>query len=1276
MKNPQDKKAYQFMRKGKKFGLIILSFVAFLIVLLAILIYTSLGLKLVTGILAKVMPEIQIERVDGTLNNFEIEKFALNLDGVKVSVGEAKISLSALCIIEGKICVNNFDAKDIIVDIQTDELPKGQPNDNEPIQEEPSNERFIVSMPLPLELKSTTLVNANVYVDDMNFGFETFQGGARWINEKIYVYPSVAQKLKAVFADSNNTDSKPTSTDTTHSISETIENIFNKPLIASLPQVSIPLDIYVSSLTGTDWLLHMGNDDYYFNDVTIKTNIEDNFIKVNLVKTKANNRYVKGDVEVKGQITLGEDWPVAAEIAAKTEKTNNLPASTISGVVAGKLVGVLATQTKIVGLNQTEIDAEIDFLTKYMPLKLCIKGQHIQWPVMGKADYQLNDFDVDLSGSVQKYHLNADGDFLGNELPAIKFSLRSEGTPRFIQFNPAIVNLPQGKVDLSGKIDWLNSLKWDASVLIKELNLSQELPEYPIKLDGKMQTSGEVTAKQWVVNLDNVGLNGDINNVPFQTNGSISLHSKQFITANLFKMNWGHNHIDLNGTTQQDHHLIATLNLADLSELMPTLQGKISGDLKIAGTLQQMNVDSELNATNFGYETMSLAHAQLTGKIKYTDLLQGDITLKANQFSMGSIAVDTANITLNGNELEHHLTVDINGKPISTSWHLNGFLNKDRSKWRGELTNTILALGKKSQWQANKPIKFNYDLSGNQIAVNAHCWIDSQSKICLDNDIKSLGNRGEASISLNDIDLKVFSPFYADDTSIAGRLQGKANIKWDPKFKIPTIVATIDSSDMYVKQQIASQSLPIPFDLFTVKANINDNQMKLFWRFSIKDLGKFNGDVQIDDPTNKKKLSGNIDIDKLSLSIVNPLLDNNEHAVGFINSQLKFSGTLPDPYITGYLNLKNSEIKSTQLPVDIRSMMIDLQFKGKSSVLNGIMQTKAGNVNINGKADWKNIDNWQASLKVDGAAIEISLPSLLTMSVVPDLHAQANQNELNLSGKITIPKAKITVDALPPSTVDVSPDEVILDKNLRQVKPQDFGMTINAGVLVSLGKHVSIDAFGLAAKLAGDIFITQTNKGTTLNGQITLPEGRFHAYGQDLTVRKGEIIFSGPADQPRLNIEAIRNPASIEDGVTAGIRVTGLADDPKIEIFSDPAMSQQEALSYLLRGQGLNSSEQSDNDMLTAFLIGMGTAQTGNLVGDIGNAFGIKNLTLDTQGVGNDQKVVVSGYLLPNLQLNYGVGIFDSLATFTLRYRLLPRLYLEAASGLDQTVDLIYQFEF
>lgn len=94
-------------------------------------------------------------------------------------------------------------------------------------------------------------------------------------------------------------------------------------------------------------------------------------------------------------------------------------------------------------------------------------------------------------------------------------------------------------------------------------------------------------------------------------------------------------------------------------------------------------------------------------------------------------------------------------------------------------------------------------------------------------------------------------------------------------------------------------------------------------------------------------------------------------------------------------------------------------------------------------------------------------------------------------------------------------------------------------------------------------------------------------------MRKGELLFSGPPDQPYLNIEAIRNPDATEDDVIAGVRVTGLADEPKAEI-SDPAMSQQAALSYLLRGQGLES-DQSDSAAMTSMLIGTGLRKVARL---------------------------------------------------------------------------------
>ena len=156
----------------------------------------------------------------------------------------------------------------------------------------------------------------------------------------------------------------------------------------------------------------------------------------------------------------------------------------------------------------------------------------------------------------------------------------------------------------------------------------------------------------------------------------------------------------------------------------------------------------------------------------------------------------------------------------------------------------------------------------------------------------------------------------------------------------------------------------------------------------------------------------------------------------------------------------------------------------------------------------------------------------------------------------------------------------------------------------------------------------------------------------------------------------MRNPERTADDVVAGVRVTGTVQRPKAVIFSEPALSEQEAFSYLIRGEGLDPSGDTDNSAITSALIGLGLSQGSGLLTEVGDAIGLTDFGIDTEGAGDSSQVVVSAYVLPGLKVKYGVGLFDSLATITLRYRVLPRLYLEAASGVDQALNLLYQFDF
>ena len=124
-------------------------------------------------------------------------------------------------------------------------------------------------------------------------------------------------------------------------------------------------------------------------------------------------------------------------------------------------------------------------------------------------------------------------------------------------------------------------------------------------------------------------------------------------------------------------------------------------------------------------------------------------------------------------------------------------------------------------------------------------------------------------------------------------------------------------------------------------------------------------------------------------------------------------------------------------------------------------------------------------------------------------------------------------------------------------------------------------------------------------------------------------------------------------------------------------MSQQEALSYLLRGRGIDSEDTSSREsMIIGMLLSTGFERSGNLINNLGKQIGITDMSLNTTGTGDNTAVEVSGYLSPNVEVRYSVGVFDSQPQLTIRYQIIPRLFVDIIKGTDEALDLLYQFDF
>lgn len=1250
----------------KKISLIFLIIIVLLIGAVTALLATSSGIRFLINTTTGFVPGLTIGQVDGNLKNLTLGQIKFEMDGVDVSADRLALSLDFACLRGSKLCINQLSTSNVNVSINTALLPTSA--------EEPASEPLTeLSTPYPIELRSLVLDNTHVNVDGIAVSLEHFSSGASWQDKLVTLLPTTIKSLLITLPESQ-APQPPVEmkTEPEQPIGKMLEELFSKPVLESLPEVNIPVDVVVQEINGEDLRLVSGGETTLINNLLIKADVFSSNVNVETFKVTAP----QGTAALIGKASLKDNWPVSLTLNSALN-TSELRGEKVKLLLDGNVIGDLKLTANVSGPVSVQLVAETSLDKPDLPLLLTVESKKIQWPITGKADYRADNLRLRLTGSASDYVLSLRSELSGTDIPPAAMTLDGKGNTQQFKLSRLRLSALEGKAELSGVADWSKAISWNSLLTIEGINTVKQWPEWPATLQGKVTTRGSVHGGSWQLEVPEINLTGNVKQQKLNVTGSARGNAAGQWRIPGLLIELGKNRIDAKGELSNNWQLDANISAPNLNDSLPGLRGVVNGQLKLRGTQKVPQLLADLTATGLKWQDLSVSKIALNGNIIAAQQVSGDLNLSVEQLIQGDTKIKLITLTANGNEKSHQLVLRADGKPVSGNLTLTGQFDRRSEYWKGTLSQTHFntPLG---DWNLAQTLALDYRNTNQKATVGVHCWVNQDAEICLPK-AAQIGKSGQAEVQLKRFDLRILRPILKDnelsDLELKGVFSGNADFIWQDNGQLPRGKVTLRGDNVEAAQLVNGARVPVTFDDIRLNADINNQNVKLNWMLKLVNNGQFSGNVDIADPQNGRRLAGNVLFDNLSLSFLKPLLAGNEKAEGMINGQLRLSGNSKAPQIAGNLNLDRFVLSTQWSPVTVTEGNVSLNFNGTSSVFNGLIKTRRGELTVRGDADWRNMDAWRARVTAKGDRIRVEMPPMVQLDVSPDIVFEATPALLKLTGAVSIPWARITVEELPESAVGVSSDEVILDNSLRPVSKESSSIPIASDVMINIGPNVSMDAFGLKAVLVGNLKMIQDNRGLGLHGEITLPSGSFRAYGQDLLIKSGLIIFSGPPDQPQLNIDAIRNPDATEDGVTAGLKVTGFADKPSLEIYSDPAMSQEEALSYLLRGQGL-SAENDDNAMMTSMLIGVGVAQSGRLVGQIGETFGVKNLSLDTQGVGDSSQVVVSGYVLPRLQVKYGIGIFDSLATLTLRYRLMPRLYLEAVSGVDQALDVLYQFEF
>jgi translocation and assembly module TamB len=417
-------------------------------------------------------------------------------------------------------------------------------------------------------------------------------------------------------------------------------------------------------------------------------------------------------------------------------------------------------------------------------------------------------------------------------------------------------------------------------------------------------------------------------------------------------------------------------------------------------------------------------------------------------------------------------------------------------------------------------------------------------------------------------------------------------------------------------------------------------------------------------------LSGTVSLTVPDLRFLDSLVPDVRIAGGAVVAEVRLAGYLDAPAISGSASLSNGLTDIPELGVEVKNIGLQAEGKGADIAISGKADSGKGSIRLAGRLSLDPEQGWPFDVTLQGERFAIaSLPDM-DIQANPDLQLAGSLQLVNITGSVLVPHARITLKKLPPNVVKVSADQVIVGPTATSAEQTPSTVPVSINVVASLGDDVHFEGLGLSTDLAGSINIRSLQtKALIGNGVLELKNGRYEGYGQKLAIQQGRLLFAGPLDNPALDIRATR---TIGD-VTAGLQLSGNADAPESQLFSNPAMPDADIMSYLVTGKPLSaSSSGQDSQALAAAAASLGANNP--VSQELSQKLGI-DLGVESGATDADTAFKVGKQLSSRLYVDYVYGLFNETAAFQVIYKLTDHLSLTGQSGAQQSIDLKFNID-
>jgi translocation and assembly module TamB len=375
------------------------------------------------------------------------------------------------------------------------------------------------------------------------------------------------------------------------------------------------------------------------------------------------------------------------------------------------------------------------------------------------------------------------------------------------------------------------------------------------------------------------------------------------------------------------------------------------------------------------------------------------------------------------------------------------------------------------------------------------------------------------------------------------------------------------------------------------------------------------------------KLAGNLD-----LGLLNPLLEaSGKHVTGALTVDTTVTGAMATPEIGGTVKLANGSVRDYTQGINLTD--ITGEFAGSHGTLqiqSLIAKAAPGTVSITGTIGALQ-PHIPIDLKLTAKNAQPIASNIITANLDADIHVSGTAREkLDVDGTLRVNRANIEIPSGFP------PDVAVLDvRRPGQAPPPrpEKPLVVNLKVTVDAPRQILVKGRGLDAELGGQIQIRGTSETPTVSGGFELQRGTFTLGSSQLTFSYGTVTFNGGGLRKKIDPTLDFTAQTQVVDVTATVKITGLADSPKIELSSTPDLPQDEIMARLLFGESA-----SQLTALQVVQIGAALASLG------GGGGGLNPLTKIQKTLGLDRLTLGSGTstgtgTTPNSNTNTGYSV-------------------------------------